>query len=90
MLNKREFPGVLVSQLLNRVNSTASCCALLPVEPDFREVSLVRCLQSFRGLVVLLLADFLRSQRRIQILNILFIAGVLSRFREKLLLQPRP
>lgn len=43
------------------------------------------CFQSLRCLIELLLTDFLRSQSGIQILNILLIAGVFSRFWQELL-----
>mgnify|MGYP000181209894 CR=1 FL=1 len=52
---------------------------------DFRKVGLVGCFQSLRCLIELLLTDFLRSQSGIQILNILLIAGVFSRFWQELL-----
>lgn len=86
-LDKRELPGVLVSQLLNWVNSADRFLLWRYglISTDFRKVGLVGRFQPFRCLIELLLTDFLRSQRRIQILNILFVTGVLSRFREKLL-----
>lgn len=43
------------------------------------------CLQSLRCLIELLLTDFLSSQSGIQILNILLIACVFTRFWQELL-----
>ncbi|SAB67734.1 Uncharacterised protein [Enterobacter hormaechei] len=43
------------------------------------------CFQSFRCLIELLLAYFLRSQCGFQILNILLIAGVFTRFWQEFL-----
>jgi len=73
--------------LLHRVNSASRLLLgrYRLLRTDFGEVVLVRSLQAFCGLVVLLLTDFLRSKSGIQIRYILLIAGVFARFRQEFL-----
>ena len=59
-LNQSKFSGILVCQLLNRINSASGillrCNRLL--RANFGKVGLVSSFEPFRGLVVLLLANF--------------------------------
>lgn len=86
-LNKREFSGVFIRQLLNRINAPYSILLWRHrlLRADFCEVCLVCGLESLRCLIELLLAYFLSSQSGIQILNILLIACVFARFWQEFL-----
>lgn len=86
-LNKREFTGIFIRQLLHRIHTASSFLlwAYSLIGTYFRKIGLVSCFQSLRCLIELLLTYFLRSQSGIQVLNILLIAGVLAGLRKKFL-----